>query len=162
MIKLKGVVKSIRLPFFPHCKKRDFYTTLHYTFKNRRLTTVLTHIRRRFARHINLPNSLTTPSPIPFDPPVTIVTFPAYLRFDFSASVAIFSTAAPGRLPKYSNCNVFALNILIKEPSSGNHSGLKKSGSKSSKTRRCSEGPGERRGIFSKGILGYCPSMRNR
>ena len=50
-----------------------------------------------------LPNSLTTPSPIPLDPPVTMVTFPAYLRFDVSAPVAIFQTAAPGGPPNYIN-----------------------------------------------------------
>lgn len=66
-----------------------------------------------------LPNSLTTPSPIPLDPPVTMVTFPAYLRFNFPASVAIFPTAVPEKLPKYINYNVFALNIVIKQPSSG-------------------------------------------
>lgn len=43
-----------------------------------------------------LPNSLTTPSPIPFEPPVTIVTFPSYLSLDVAiASVRKAATLVP-------------------------------------------------------------------
>ena len=43
-----------------------------------------------------LPNSLTTPSPIPFEPPVTIVTFPSYLSLDVAiASVRKAASLVP-------------------------------------------------------------------
>lgn len=57
-------------------------------------------------KFIFLPNSLTIPSPIPFDPPVTIVTFPAYLRFDVSAPVAIFFNCRSGQIRKILSISV--------------------------------------------------------
>lgn len=41
-----------------------------------------------------LPNSLTTPSPIPCVPPVTIVTFPWYLRLDEAMASVVREVAS--------------------------------------------------------------------